>query len=257
MIMKKKTFYYKDELNDDFAPTRDLLSGYTTPSDFQYLPANYAYRVLSSALYRCATPIASLWCRLYHGVVIHNRRAVFSVPSGFFLYGNHTQSVCDAFLPTLISFPRRSRIVTSPNSVATGLLRTLVPMLGGLPLPSDIRGARRFLNAMQTCVEHGESVTIYPEAHVWPYYNKIRPFPADSFSYPARMKVPVIAFVVTYRRPPLLQDARPLISVTLSDPILPKNYTNARELRDRVYSFMQTTAEEKKSVARYDYEKTE
>ncbi len=251
----KKIIYYQDEIHDDFAATRDALSGYSTPSDFDYLPQSAVQKILSSVVYRGVTPLASLWCRFAHGVYIQNRKAVFSVPGGFFLYGNHTQNVCDAFIPTLISFPRRCRIVTGPDAVSLPILQYLVPMLGGMPLPGNPACARRFLAAIRKCIAENETVTIYPEAHIWPYYNKIRPFPADSFTYPARMKVPVIAFTVTYRERLFLRDHRPRITVTLSDPIMPGTYQNHTELRDRVYNFMCRTVEQQNSVAYYEYRK--
>lgn len=41
---------------------------------------------------------------------------------------------------------------------------------------------------------------IYPEAHIWPFYTGIRPFPDTSFRYPVQQKLPVFCLTNTYQR---------------------------------------------------------
>ena len=40
---------------------------------------------------------------------------------------------------------------------------------------------------------------IYPEAHIWPYYTKIRPFKNVSFAYPVNLEKPVYCMTNTYQ----------------------------------------------------------
>ena len=43
-------------------------------------------------------------------------------------------------------------------------------------------------------------VTIYPEAHIWPYYTDIRNFKDASFRYPVKYDKPVFCFTNTYQK---------------------------------------------------------
>ena len=72
--------------------------------------------------------------------------------------------------------------------------------MGAIPLPTKISGMRKFYDA----VEHyhkSSNITIFPEAHIWPYYTGVRPFSDASFAYPVQMQAPVIAFFVAYTKP--------------------------------------------------------
>ncbi len=93
------------------------------------------------------TACVSFFCRLFYGVRIENRRALQKIKGGFFLYGNHTQHACDAFIPTLVTFPKRAYIVTSTDAVAIPVVKILVRMLGGIPLPTERKGMIPFFGA--------------------------------------------------------------------------------------------------------------
>lgn len=111
------------------------------------------------------TPFLFLYCKLVFGLRIENRKALRALPGGYFLYGNHTNTLADAFIPTLLSFPRRANIITSADTVSIPGVRNIVQMLGAIPLANTIEGTRQFLAAMHRRLERGQAVMIYPEAH--------------------------------------------------------------------------------------------
>ncbi len=230
----KRTVYYTDEHNDDFAGNG--ISAKIIGDGFVYVNKNPLWRVIGTFLYRfVASPVALLTCRLLYGVKIKNRRALRGLKSGYFLYGNHTQTVHDAFAPTLLSFPRKSYIVTSPDAVSIPALGQIVMMFGALPIPGSHRASRKFLGALEHRIKQGCAVTIYPEAHIWPYYTGLRSFPDDSFSYPVRLGVPAVAFAVTYRERKILKRLPPLITIHVSDPIYPDSELNIRAARAKMH----------------------
>ncbi|MBQ7715647.1 MAG: 1-acyl-sn-glycerol-3-phosphate acyltransferase [Clostridia bacterium] len=245
--MAKKTIYYEDALHDDFA--RDNITAKTVPDDFSFAPRNPFWRILEFILYRViATPLVWLMTRIGFGLKIKNRKALKKIrKSGYFLYGNHTHGMLDAYDPTLIAFPKRAHIVTGPEAVSVPVLRRIVQLLGGIPLPGSLTGYRSFYDALHYRIGQKRVITIYPEAHIWPWYTGIRPFPDGSFSYPVRENVPVVAFVTTFRRRRIFKNLWPCATVTLSDPFYPDTLLSPREakkdLRDRVYAFMCETIE--------------
>lgn len=109
------------------------------------------------------TPFLFLYCKLVFGLRIENRKALRALPGGYFLYGNHTNTLADAFIPTLLSFPRRANIITSADTVSIPGVRNIVQMLGAIPLANTIEGTRQFLAAMHRRLERGQAVMIYPE----------------------------------------------------------------------------------------------
>lgn len=165
-----------------------------------------------------------MYCKLVFGLRIENRKALRGLPDGCFLYGNHTNTLADAFIPTLLAFPRRASIVTAADTVSIPGLRNIVQMLGAVPLANTIDGTRQFLAALHRRLERRQAIMIYPEAHIWPYYNGIRPFPDTAFAYPVREQVPAVGVVVVYRQRKLLRFCRrvsPLSSAIRSILTLP------------------------------------
>ena len=119
-------------------------------------------------------------------------------------------------------------------------MRNIVQMLGAIPLANTIEGTRQFLAAMHRRLERGQAVMIYPEAHIWPYYTGIRPFPDDAFSYPIRLGAPVYCFTNTYEK--RRRGKKPRIVTYVDGPFLPDpalhGAAQRRDLRDRVYATM-------------------
>lgn len=99
---------------------------------------------------------------------------------------------------------------------------------------------------------------IYPEAHIWPYYNGIRPFPDTAFAYPVREQVPAVGVVVVYRQRKLLRCLPPCITVVVGEPVYPGRIPAAAQrppgaLHQKVYTFMCDTVARRHSYAHIEY----
>ena len=144
--MSRKTVYYHDPLHDDFAPTNGRIHPKQIGADFPYEHEGPLWNALAFVVYRMVmTPFLFLYCKLVFGLRIENRKALRALPGGYFLYGNHTNTLADAFIPTLLSFPRRANIITSADTVSIPGVRNIVQMLGAIPLANTIEGTRQFL----------------------------------------------------------------------------------------------------------------
>lgn len=255
----KKTVYYTDPLNDDFAGTK--IKQKKVGGDFKFIRRGLVWNIFSAVLYYLvAVPIVFVYTKIVMGLKIENGRALREIrKKGYFLYGNHTQRL-DPFIPPMVSFPKKAYTVANPDAVSIPFLKNIVMMLGGLPLPTDFAGMQKFISAVETRNKRKNAIAIYPEAHVWPFYTGIRPFSSASFRYPAKLGAPVVAMVATYRRRHGLFAllGRPGVTVTLSDPIYPEAGGNIRaaqeELRRQVYTFMVRVSQEKENVEYIRYE---
>lgn len=243
-MKKRKVIFYRDELNDEFSTAQ--ITPKRIDGSYRYCHDSLWKRFTHFFWYRIvATPIAYGYVKAVLGQKTVGREKLKPYrKTGYFLYGNHTQIVGDAFLPSILTFPKTCYTIVHPNNVSMPILGKITPSLGALPLPDDMSAYRNFLRAVEKRIEDGHQVVIYPEAHIWPYYTEIRSFPDDSFQYPVKCGVPVFCFTNTYRR--RKWGRRPRIVTYIDGPFYPREdlpmRERKRELRDRVYDCMSERA---------------
>lgn len=238
--MEQQIIYYKDELNDEFSTA--VITPKKIDGDYQYIYKGPWKKFTRFFWYRMvATPLAFLYLKLYFGHKIVNKEVVKQAEdTGWFLYGNHTHFLADALIPTMISTPKDMYVIVHPNNVSMPILGKITPSLGALPLPDDAMAAKSFIQAVETRIEETHAVTIYPEAHIWPYYTKIRPFKDTSFRYPIQCMVPVFCFTNTYQKRKWRKTPR--LVTYVDGPFYPDaslcGKAQRQELRNRVYETM-------------------
>ncbi len=240
-----KIYYYTDELNDDFAQN-NIRQKELSPNHV-YVDDHPIVKLVDFLLYRViATPIAWCYQKIKFREKIVDRKILKPYrKTGYFLYGNHTRAAGDAFTPTLIAFPKKAFIVTNPDSVSIPVLGSIPERLGAIPLPTSRQGMTNFKNAIKLRAERNQTIVIYPEAHIWPYYTGIRPFRSTSFRYPAETCKPVFTFTVTYQKRRFLKT--PKTVVRLDGPYFPDPEKSVKEnqelLRDKAYMGMLKASE--------------
>ncbi len=254
--MEEKVIYYKDELNDEFSTA--VIEAKKIDGNYTYVYSGNWKKFTHFFWYRViATPLAFLYMKLYFGHKIVNKKVLKEAKNtGWFLFGNHTHFMADALIPTMISTPTDMYVIVHPDNVSMPYLGRITPSLGALPLPDDGAAARKFLKAIETRIQEKHGVTIYPEAHIWPYYTKIRPFKDTSFRYPIKCKVPTFCFTNTYQKRRFRKTPR--IVTYVDGPFYPEEKLSGQEqraeLRDRVYQTM-TERSQNSNVERIKYMK--
>ncbi|MBQ8159743.1 MAG: hypothetical protein IJ083_03235 [Clostridia bacterium] len=244
----RKTVVYHDPLKDDFARTVFHAEG--LPENFRYIHDRRSWRAFATVLWCVALPLVFIINYGFYGMRVKNRKALKKVKregGGWFLYGNHSHGFPNATMPSLLAFPKRAYVLANPDALALPVLKTVTQMLGAFPVPFTVSEHRAFLRAMDKRLQEEGAFAVYPEAHIWPYYTGVRPFPDTSFAYPVRYQKPVIACSVTYRKR-LLPFLPPALTLHLSDPIYPdaeKPVGEARkQLHRAVYDFLTEHARE-------------
>ena len=263
-MKNERVVYYSDPVNDDFAGT-DINTKHIS-ADFCFIRKSFLWKAVSFIVYYViAIPPVWLISKLYMGLKFKNRRVLRKLRGkGYFLYGNHTQAL-DAYVPALASFPKRSYIIANPDVVSIPGIGRLVMMLGALPIPSDAPGFKRFLDAVNTRCSQRACIAVFPEAHIWPYYTGIRPFPDATFRYPVITGAPAVAMVTTYRNRKGLFALckRPGMTVTFSDVFYPDPELPARraqaDLCSQAFEFMDNVSRSTPQVTyiRYEYKPKE
>ena len=236
-----KIVYYTDEQNDEFS-TAKITPKYIDDT-WNYLPNGYFWKLKRFFLYRIlAHPIGWIYLKIKFGWRVKNRRVLKKIPKqqGCFLYGNHTQAIADAFVPSLAVFPRPVYTIVHPNNVSMPVLGKLNAYMGALPVPNTLKSARNFQTAISVRYNQGNGVMIYPEAHIWPYFIGIRNFPETAFRYPVYCNAPCLVLTNTYQRRKWRKIPRLVTYVDgpfYPDPTQPPK-TAAKILRNQAYETM-------------------
>ncbi len=239
-MREKKIIYYRDELNDEFSEAQ--INAKRIDGSYQYDRTSLFSKVTHIFWYRIvAVPIAFVFLKVRFAHKIVNRKVLKKAKAtGCFIYGNHTQPVGDAVIPTFVCAPRDAYVIVHPANVSMPYLGRVTPSMGAIPLPDDMEANRNFVKIIEKRIQQKKAVFIYPEAHIWPYYTGIRPFTEKSFHYPVKQKVPVFCFTNTYQKRRFFKHPKLVTYVdgpfyqdsTLSLP------QQKKKLRDEVYKTM-------------------
>lgn len=228
----KKVFYYEN-FDDDLVQSKK--QNYKLKKNYKWIHPNIFYKFFSYLFYYLFLGFSFIYGKFVLKVKIVNKK-VLKKYSNYFVYANHTLELGDPFNPLLICFPKRPYIICGQANLGIPILGKLIPILGGLVIPDDIHSTIKFNEAVNYYSKK-HPIIIYPEAHLWPYYTKIRPFSDISFTYPIRNKMPCFVFTTTYQE----GKKKPKITIYIDGPFFPEDIPlkEARKnLRDKVYNQM-------------------
>lgn len=241
MKKSRKINYYKDELNDEFSGAK------ITPRDidekYKYIHQNPIWNFTSFLLQNILSmPIKILYGKIKFRIkYIGKEKLKQYKKDSYFVYVNHTQVFADVFIPSLPIYPQRNHFIVNPENVSMKFLGNSIQLLGAIPIPTNKNGMKNFINAIETHVEKKHPITIYPEAHIWPYYTKIRPFKAVSFKYPIQYNKPAFCMTNTYQSYGKNKDKVKIVTY-IDGPFWPnKNLTQQeqkQDLRNQIYNCM-------------------
>lgn len=240
-MKEKKIIYYSDELNDEFSSAK------ITP---RVIDENYKYKIgkvwdfFSYIIQNIISmPIKVGYAKIKFRIKYVGKEKLKQCKnSGYFVYVNHTQAFADTFIPSIAIFPKRNFLIVNPENISVKPFGWLVELLGAIPVPGNKTAMKNFLQTVEYRINKNQSITIYPEAHIWPYYTKIRPFKSVSFKYPVEMKKPVFCITNTYQKRGKNGDKVKIVSY-IDGPFYPEEgLGTAREqkedLRNRIYDRM-------------------
>lgn len=257
--MKKQIFYYEDELNDDFAA--DTVQHIRPlPDKYQYVKRNAFSKLFSFLLYRVIVrPLVWVYVKVKFRHKFVGRKKLCREKAGCLLYKNHVMLAGDAFIPNLISARKRNYIITGKETNSLQAILPLMRTLGNIPLGQNAAQNLSMLKCMRQRVQEGASITVYPEAHIWPYYTGIRPFLDASFYYAVALKAPVFCATSCFQKKRF--GKTPRVITFIDGPFYPEagmgRAESAKYLRDKVYETMCLRAKENSLYAAHEYRKKE
>ena len=242
-MKSKKTIYFSSE-NDEIVKFKE--KPITIDENYKYTNPNKIYKFFSwLSYYFFAVPFAFLTFKIIKRVKFHNKKLLNKYKNtGYFIYANHTNQFGDGFCPGLITFPKKTHIIVNPTNISTPIIGKLTKMWGAVPLPTTYKATKNFYSYLEKVLNKNNPILIYPEAHLWPYYTKIRNFSSASFRYPVKFNKPIFCFTTIYKSN---KNKKPKVEIYIDGPFYPNLNLNEKQsqqqLRDLVYSKMQKRSE--------------
>ena len=240
METKRRTIYYSDELNDDFSGLK--VRNKPLGEKYRYIRKGFLFRAFEGPFYYgIMIPVVYMLQKVFSHQKFANRKLLKQAKKdGYFLVSNHTQVQSDSYIGPLAAWPKKCFIISNPDVLAIPGLRLGMQAYGVIPVGDTLEHKKEFLRCVDTRVNAGKAVIVYPEAHVWPFYTGIRPFDYQSFCHITRTKKPMFVLTNCYQKRRFFK--RPKIVTYADGPFYPngalKEMEAARELRDIAYDVM-------------------
>ena len=234
-LMSKKVQYYSS-FSEDIISSENQSA--TVPDGYEWIRTGLKAKISSALIYGTAVVLGWIWCK----AALH---------ISCFIYCNHTQPFGDVVLPAFLCLKKRVYTIVSPANLGIPVIGRILPALGALPIPSGLNGMKSFLSAVGKRASGKNCVVIYPEAHVWQYYTKIRPFEDTSFRFPCDLDKPAFAMTVTYQKRRF--GSRPKTTIYLDGPFYPDKSLNPKQRRAELCSRVKAAMVQKSKLSTYEY----
>ena len=239
-MKEQQIIYYTDELNEEFSTAKIVP---------KKIDENYKYKhgVIWNITSYIIQNFISMFIKVPYQKIkfklkyIGKEKLKKCKNEGYFIYVNHTQAFADTFIPSVGIYPKRNFLIVNPENISMKGLGHLVEMLGAIPVPGNIEAMKKFLEIIEERVNNNCAITIYPEAHIWPYYTKIRNFKDVSFKYPIKWNKPEYCMTNTYQSYGKNNDKIKIVTY-IDGPFFPDEGLSPKEaqknLRDKIYNKM-------------------
>ena len=237
----RKVIYYEDELHDEFSVAK--ITPRRIDENYQYIHKNPLWNLASFLLQNVfSMPIKILYSKMKFKIQYVGKEKLKPYKKeGYFIYVNHTQPFADTFIPSVGNYPKRNFFIVNPENISMKGLGTIVEMLGAIPVPGNKAAMKNFLDVIEEKIKKKSSITIYPEAHIWPYYTKIRPFSDVSFKYPVQLETPSFCMTNTYQACGKNKNRIKIVTY-IDGPFFADSRLNKKQaqknLRDKIYDCM-------------------
>ncbi len=219
---------------------------YKVDENFAFINKNIFFRIGSTVLfYLVAIPLLDIVARLWFGLRIKGHKKLRYIKGGAVTVTNHIH-LLDPPMVAFGLFPKKAHMATLRATFEIPVIRWLVRMLGGVPIPETPKALNSFMESMRQELVAGRIVHFYPEASMWPWHDKLRPFKNGAFNLAIRSGVPVVPMVFKFRKawwPFSLIRKKPLVTLEVGDPQpLPSEGSDKQRihiLRDQTFECMQ------------------
>lgn len=201
---------------------RDLVFDDTYP----YLDKSFKFRLNRFFVYTVVRLLTFFINRVYYGLRIEGRS---NLRKNNHLFRNGAMTICNHIgrwdMISVLQATLRTFWIPMYRQSFMGKDGYLMKHVGGIPVPEDRGGLRRFNEAFDELHERKAWIHIFPESCSWKYYSPIRPFKIGAFNMAYRYNLPIIPCVISFRERKgffrIFRTNEPLMTIHIGEPILP------------------------------------
>jgi len=245
------TVYYYNETTDEVVNFN--IKQKKINNNYNYLIKNPILKIFSFVLYRgIITPATWIYIRLINHIKIINKSILkkFS-KGGYFVYSNHTMQFEDALCPIITCFPNKPYTIVNPDNISIPVVGKLIKICGALPIPNNLSTTKKFYSAIETCLNKNSPIIIYPEAHLWPYYTKIRKFKDTPFLYPIKFDKPVFCFTSVFKKSQ--RSKKPKVEIFVDGPFYFDKTIHPKQAQKNLCNTIFETMQNRSLLSNYEY----
>lgn len=197
---------------------------FQVPLGFDYLLDGFWGKVGHFLIKTIAMAILKPFNRLFFGYRLRGKENIKKVKdTGAVTICNHVHPMDCTFLCCAF-WQKRLYYLTLSSNFEIPLIRHLIRIFGAIPISDNISAKQEMRAAMNSALQKGRFVQIYPEGILRPYYSSLRTFRNGAFHMAYINNKPILPSVVTFREPGGLYKIfkrKPCIQLTVLDPIYP------------------------------------
>ncbi|WEV37059.1 1-acyl-sn-glycerol-3-phosphate acyltransferase [Lactobacillus sp. ESL0677] len=246
--MVKREYYYHN-LTDDIITSHQ--QDYQLPDNYTIFPTTHIGKIWSVGIRPLAHLISLIYLHIINAHIIGKDKLATIKNSGYFIYANHTQPFGDAVMPLNVIPAKNYYVIAAQANWGIPILGKFILPYFGLPVGHNVKQFGNLIKAIRHVITANKVIVIYPEAHVWPYYTKIRPFSATSMRFPVKLNVPSFVMTTTYHHPRF--GKYPHILVYLDGPFYPDNNLDFKHAQHKLHTQITTTMQKRATTNDYDY----
>lgn len=210
--------------------------------------------------YFLAKPLFLIYGKIFLGIKVYNKQNLKGIKGGAITVSNHVHYLDFSIATNFIGGFKRSHIISNKENFNVPFAGKLAAAYGVMPLPDTIKSQINFYKQVNTYLKQGRYIHLFPEASMWPYYNKLRPFKQGAFHFASQNNLPIIPYVLTFRESKGLERIirkRPRINVYICKLIYPNKTLSLKQqnadLQEKTKQEMEMVLAEHKSFEFWQY----
>lgn len=230
------------------APIRGELKDIKFDGTYTYLDKSLKFKIMHILIYLTTWFLAFPLNRIRFGLRIEGREKIRRNRK---LFSNGMMTVCNHvhrwdMICVLQAMRYRMAWIPMYAQPFRGKDGYLMKYIGGLAIPDEHSGLRKFSKALNELHAGKKWFHIFPESCSWRFYAPLRPFKIGAFNMAYRFAIPVVPLMISFRPRTgwrkLFGNREPLITIRVGDPILPDlnapRKEEAARMRDTAHKTM-------------------
>lgn len=234
------------------APIRGKCKDMKFDGTYPYLDKSLKFKIWHFIIYCITWFVAFPANRIRYGLRIEGRD---KIRKNRRLFANGVMTVCNHIgrwdmISVLQAMRYRKAWIPMYSEPFKGQDGFLMKHIGGVAIPDNYSGLRKFDQAMDELHADKQWIHIFPESCSWKFYAPIRPFKIGAFNMACKYALPVVPMVISFRPRTgwrrFFSKDEPLLTLHVGAPIMPDPNTPRKEeaarIRDAAHKVMRDMA---------------